>query len=88
MLNHAQLSIDDPQRPSDYPQERSLGFQRAKPCMVCQINVAVWVTKDNDRAPEDPFFFCRECFCGFNYSPDGHKLGNFKAFEFIDANAM
>ncbi len=82
------LSVDDPQRPSDYPLERSAGAQHSKMCMVCNSNVARWVTKDNARTPDDPFFFCSECFYGFNYTAEGQKIGSFKAYEYVDTNAM
>ena len=82
------MAVDDPQRAADYPNELALGTKRAKVCMVCYMQVAVWVTKDNDRVPEDPYFFCNECFFGFNYTFDGQKLGNFKAFEYVDPNAL
>ena len=82
------MTVDDPQRAADYPLELALGTKRAKACMVCCIQVAVWVTTDNDRVPEDPYFFCNECFFGFNYTFDGQKLGNFKAFEYVDSIAL
>ena len=82
------MAADDPQRAADYPHELALGTKRSKFCMVCYMQVAVWVTTENDRVPEDPYFFCNECFFGFNYTFDGQKLGNFKAFEYIDPNAL
>ena len=40
------------------------------------------------QVPEDPFFFCNDCFRQFNYSPKNEKVGNFKAYPFIDVNAL
>ena len=38
--------------------------------------------------PEDPFFFCDECFRDFNYDENGKKIGNFKASQYVDVNAI
>ena len=40
------------------------------------------------QVPEDPFFFCDDCFRQFNYSPKNEKIGNFRAYPFIDVNAL
>merc|ERR1712221_977 len=61
------LSSTDPQKVTDYPLIRALGNQAAKFCMVCQASVAVWVTMNNIRVPEDPFFFCGLCYKQFNF---------------------
>lgn len=82
------LSADDSQRPSSYPFERSTGMIHSKMCMVCTTFIAKWVTENNDRVPEDPFFFCDDCFRQFNYSPKNEKIGNFRAYPFIDVNAL
>ncbi|TRY63218.1 hypothetical protein TCAL_10334 [Tigriopus californicus] len=88
-FNDARLMAwDDPQYAPSYPFERSQGTLRSKYCMICSLNVAKWVTQDNIRVPEDPFFFCEECFHSFNYDSAGKKIGQFKAFPFIDVNVV
>lgn len=82
------MAWDDPQYYTSYPFERSQGIPRSKYCMMCSVSVAKWVTQDNKRVPEDPFFFCDECFHSFNYDSAGKKIGQFKAFPFIDVNAV
>ena len=43
------MSVTDEQRPSHYPVERSVGSKHSKFCMVCSIDIAKWVTRDNER---------------------------------------
>merc|ERR550519_141162 len=81
------LGPDDPQRPNDYPLIRSVGAQQSRYCMVCETYIAAWVTKNHDRVPEDPYFWCPECYKKFNYK-DGKKIGNFDAFRFFDVNVL
>ena len=48
-----------------------------------------WVTTENIRVPEDPFFFCDKCFRQFNYEPETNKkIGSFKAQPYFDRNAL
>ena len=82
------LCADDPQKSTDYPLERGVLGQRSKFCMVCSTTVASWVTQGNLRLPENPYFFCDECFREFNYDRDGNKIGEFKAFLYTDVNAI
>jgi len=82
------VSAEDSQKISSYPFERSMGMIHSKKCMVCNIFIAKWITVNNDRVPEDPFFFCNDCFRQFNYSPKNEKIGNFIAYPYIDVNAL
>jgi len=82
------LSIDDVQKPSRYPFERSVGNQHSRFCMICDVNVSRYVTTDNERVPEEPFFFCDTCFRSFNYDERGNKIGSFKAYTYVDVNAL
>ena len=66
---------------------RSLGNQAAKYCMICQTSIAVWVTMDNIRVPEDPFFFCAGCYKHFNFV-DKKRVGSFKEFRYYDVNVL
>ena len=56
--------------------------------MLCDVNVAKYVTKDNERVPEDPFFFCEVCFRGYNYDEKGERIGTFCAYNYVDVNAL
>ena len=38
--------------------------------------------------PEEPFFFCDICFRGFNYDENGEKIGDFRAYPYVDVNAL
>uniref|UniRef100_A0A0K2UFP8 snRNA-activating protein complex subunit 3 n=1 Tax=Lepeophtheirus salmonis TaxID=72036 RepID=A0A0K2UFP8_LEPSM len=82
------VSANDPQEVSNYPYERSVGIRNGKNCMICSMFVAKWITTENDRVPEDPFYFCEDCFHNFNYGKDGSKIGNFKAYKYVDNNAL
>lgn len=81
------LGSEDPQRPSDYPLIRSLGSQQSRYCMVCETYIAVWVTTDNNRVPEDPFFWCGGCYKNFNFK-DRRKIGSFNAYRYFDINVI
>ena len=56
--------------------------------MICDVHISKWVTEDNERVPEDPFFFCDTCFRGFNYDEKGEKIGSFRAYPYVDVNAL
>jgi len=77
----------DPQKIQEYPLIRSLGSQNSKFCMVCQTCIAVWVTMDNVRVPEDPYFFCGLCYKNFNFV-NKKRVGSFKEFRFFDVNTI
>uniref|UniRef100_A0A6M2E536 snRNA-activating protein complex subunit 3 n=1 Tax=Amblyomma tuberculatum TaxID=48802 RepID=A0A6M2E536_9ACAR len=57
-------------------------------CMLCRKNTARWVTLENVRVAEDPFFFCFPCFRNFNYTADNKKIGNFRASPYLGWNAV
>lgn len=82
------LSVDDVHKPSRYPFERSVGTQHSRFCMICDVSVARYITTDNERVPETPFFFCDVCFRSYNYNDRGEKMGTFKAYHYVDVNAL
>ena len=82
------VSSFDSQKISSYPLDRSTGLKQGKYCMICSFHLAKWITTNNDRVPEDPFYFCDSCFYGFNYGDDGTKLSNFSAKRFLDLNVI
>ena len=49
--------------------------------------ILVWVTMNNIRVPEDPFFFCAYCYKQFNFV-DRKRVGSFREFRFFDVNVM
>lgn len=57
-------------------------------CMLCQKATCAWVTYENARVTDDPFFFCNTCFHSFNYTADGKKIGSFRAQPFLDWNVL
>jgi len=82
------VSADDPQRLAAYPYERCAGIHHSRFCMMCSVNVAKWVTTENQRVPEDPFFYCDGCFRDFNYDDNDKKIGHFRAYNYVDVNAL
>lgn len=82
------VSTQDLQNPEAYPYERGVGMVHSKMCMACNKFIAKWVTCNNERVPEDPFFFCDDCFHQFNYNSKGEKIGKFVAYTYIDVNAL
>jgi len=81
------LSPMDPQKITDYPLIRSLGSQLSRYCMVCQTSIAVWVTMNNRRVTEDPYFFCGLCYKTFNFV-DKKRVGKFKEYRYFDVNTI
>lgn len=53
---------EDPQASSAYPLLRSIDTPLSQYCMACQAETATWVTENNARVAEDPFFFCSYCY--------------------------
>jgi len=78
---------EDPQSPLEYPVLRSVGSQQSKYCNVCQTDIAMWVTRNNHRVPESPYFFCGLCYKDFNFV-DKKRVdkGGFEALRFFDVN--
>ena len=66
----------------DYP--KLVFYARKKEqhvCRSCGLN-GVWVTCDDELAPESPCFFCHDCFMKLHYTLDGKKLFQFKAYRY------
>jgi len=81
------LGPDDPQSLKDYPMIRSIGSQMPRYCDICQTCIAVWVTMNNIRVPEDPSFFCGLCYKNFNFV-DKKRVGSFTEFRYFDVNVI
>jgi len=45
------------------------------------------VTIENQRVPKDPFF-CNGCFRNFNYEKNDKKIKHFRAYNYVDVNAL
>jgi len=56
--------------------------------MTCQVDTATWVTINNSRLPETPFYFCTGCYKQFNLKPDGTNDGEFEAYRYLDVNCV
>jgi len=79
---------EDPQSIARYPLVRSVGLQQSRMCMVCQVKIATWVTINNSRVAENPFFFCTLCYKSFNLKKDGNKEGRFEEYRYHDVNSV
>ncbi|XP_076335950.1 proximal sequence element A Pbp49 isoform X1 [Tachypleus tridentatus] len=79
---------DDSQDICDYPMYLRTPRKQRIICMVCHIKTSRWVTFGNKRVPEDPFFFCENCFFKYNYTADGKKIGDFEAHLYFDRTAI
>ncbi|XP_069137305.1 snRNA-activating protein complex subunit 3-like [Argopecten irradians] len=79
---------DDAQDRREYPR---LAFKRTYKrsiCRVCEIHSSRWLTYGSQHAPDDPSFFCDQCFRALHYDKDGKKIGSFKAYKFFDKQAV
>jgi len=79
---------EDPQKAEHYPLVRSIGTQQSRMCMVCNIKIATWVTLNNKRVGENPFFFCSLCYKSFNIKKDGTKECDFEEYRYHDINSV
>lgn len=57
-------------------------------CYMCKHRAPHWYTRNNERLPVDPFFFCEACFSSFNYDKDKKKIGKFQAYLFTSASGI
>ncbi|GFT96478.1 snRNA-activating protein complex subunit 3 [Nephila pilipes] len=71
-----------------YPVHVALRPKKRILCMICHIHTAEWVVFDNKRLPENPFYFCKQCFISFNYDENDQKIGNFRAYHHIDRSSI
>lgn len=55
---------------------------RVQKCCVCKIYRATKVTVDDKWAPENPCYFCDNCYFLLHYSEDGSLL--YKEFSVYD----
>ena len=78
------VSADDPQRLAAYPYERCAGIHHSRFCMMCSVNVAKWVTTENQSSRGSILLL--GCFRDFNY--DDKKIGHFRAYNYVDVNAL
>lgn len=72
----------------DYPKVYKTVNRSASKCRMCHINVAKWIVLENKRLPDEPYFFCHQCFMSFNYDSKKKKIGHFKAFRYVDDSAF
>ncbi|CAG2158360.1 unnamed protein product [Oppiella nova] len=73
---------------NDYPKIVSTNRRTQVRCGMCNLNTAKWITFENQRLPENPFFFCETCFYSFNYDKDDNKVNSFKAYPYLDKSAL
>ncbi|XP_026870667.1 snRNA-activating protein complex subunit 3 [Electrophorus electricus] len=57
-------------------------------CCVCHLYISRWITTNDALAPVDPCLYCDQCFRMFHYDDHGNKLGDFKAYVYIDPGAF
>lgn len=67
----------------DYPSITATSIGRKNDhlkCYMCKDRPPHWYTRNNDRLPLDPYFFCEDCFYMFNYDSNRKKIGQFQAY--------
>ncbi|XP_060067256.1 snRNA-activating protein complex subunit 3-like [Ylistrum balloti] len=79
---------DDIQDRREYPRLTFKRTYKRSICRVCEIHSSRWLTYGSEHAPDDPSFFCDQCFRTLHYDKDGKKLGNFKACKYFDKQAV
>jgi snRNA-activating protein complex subunit 3 len=76
------LHPTDSQGVADYPRVFPMQHGKRRLCFVCNRFSPLWVTLEDQLAPESPCLFCQDCFSKCHYSPDGRKMGSFKAYPY------
>ncbi|XP_033750151.1 snRNA-activating protein complex subunit 3-like [Pecten maximus] len=79
---------DDLQDRREYPKLTYKRTYKRSICRVCEIHSSRWLTYNSKHAPDDPSFFCDQCFRALHYDKDGKKIGNFKAYKYFDKQAV
>jgi hypothetical protein len=79
---------DPPLTADNYPRLIATTVRPNVPCNLCDLNSAKWIVFDNDRLPQSPFFFCEDCFYTFNYDKEKRKIGQFRAYPYLDHSAL
>lgn len=82
------LSHQDPQDIRDYPLVTHKHLKNQTKCRVCQMHASRWMAYDSEHSPENPSFFCEQCFRALHYDEHGNKIGNFQAFRYFDRSAV
>lgn len=82
------ISSKDSQNLLDYPLIQVVQAKKPVNCMVCLLYTARWITVEDARVPELPYFFCDKCFKAFNYDITGNKIADFKAYKYCDRTAI
>uniref|UniRef100_K1PHX7 snRNA-activating protein complex subunit 3 n=1 Tax=Magallana gigas TaxID=29159 RepID=K1PHX7_MAGGI len=85
---HMVLSHQDPQDIRDYPLVTHKHLKNQTKCRVCQMHASRWMAYDSEHSPENPSFFCEQCFRALHYDEHGNKIGNFQAFRYFDKSAV
>lgn len=57
-------------------------------CYMCKSRPPHWYTRQNNRLPVDPFFFCQNCFHSFNYDSNKKKIGQFRAYLYTGPHGI
>lgn len=57
-------------------------------CYICKNRPPHWYTRNNNRLPVDPCFFCENCFYSFNYDKNSKKIGNFQAYLYTSTHGI
>ena len=66
--------------------EKKICFRHTK-LLESFISHFRWIVYNSDNAPENPCFFCDQCFKAFHYDEHNRKIGNFKAYKYFDQSA-
>lgn len=65
----------------DYPFLHFYNKMKRQTCQSCSKG-AMWLTCDDELAPNSPCFFCLSCLVKLHYSGDGKKLCQFKLYRY------
>ncbi|XP_063434460.1 snRNA-activating protein complex subunit 3-like [Mytilus trossulus] len=81
------LNPDDSLDIREYPRLMKKKRVTRTLCRACMMHSARWIVYNSEHAPENPCFFCDQCFKSFHYDEHGKKIGNIKAYKYFDQSA-
>jgi len=65
-------------------------YEHLKPinCCTCKETMARYVVTESDRLPVLPAHMCEKCFGMFHYNKEGIRIGDFKAYHYVDKSLL
>ena len=74
---------EDTQNQAEYPLITFQMQKRFQKCSVCQIYLATKMTVDDKWAPNNPCYFCKQCYYLLHYREDDSLLYQHTVYDYL-----